>query len=89
MVEKIFLKIDRNHLVFQQIYSYLITRKDDQIGSLQSKGMSQKSIRPPSTTDISFKREIDYIYGREKMDFKGIGLKQDSVSFFFFYMEMQ
>ena len=51
--------------------------------------MSQKSIRPPSTTDISFKREIDYIYGRERMDFKGIGLKQDSVSFFFFYMEMQ
>ena len=88
MMEKIFFYMDHNYLVFQQIYSYLITRKDSQIGLLQSKGMSQESITPPSTTDISFKLEIDYIYGRGKIDFNGITLKQDSVSFLL-SMEMQ
>ena len=42
--------------------------------------MSQESITPPSTTEISFKPEINYIYSRERKDFKVICLKKDSAS---------
>ena len=43
--------------------------------------MSEESITLPSTTDNSFDSEIIYNYGKGKIKFKGICLKQDSVSF--------
>ena len=41
----------------------------------------QKIATPPSTTDKSFDPKIIYDYGKRKIKFKGICLKQDSVSF--------
>ena len=43
--------------------------------------MSEANITPPSTTDNSFDSEIIYNYGKRKVKFKGICLKQESVSF--------
>ena len=43
--------------------------------------MLEEIITPPSTTDNSFDPEIIYNYGKGKIKFKGICLKQDSVSF--------
>ena len=52
----------QNYLVFQQLSSYF-TSKNVEIGSWQSKGMSEESIKPLSTKDISFDPEIIYKYG--------------------------
>ena len=41
----------------------------------------KKIATPPSTTDKSFDPKITYDYGKRKIKFKGICLKQDSVSF--------
>ena len=78
------LNVSQNYLVFQTISSYFTTEKDGKSGSLQSKGISGEIIMPPSTADISFKLEISYIYGRGRIDFKRICLKQYSVSFLLF-----
>ena len=43
--------------------------------------MPKESITPPSTTGNSFDLEIICSYGKGKIRFKGICLKQDSVSF--------
>ena len=45
------------------------------------RGISEKSITPPSTSDQSFDPEIIYKYDKGKIKFKGICLKQHSVSF--------
>ena len=45
------------------------------------RGISVKSITPPSTTGQSFDPEIIYKYDKGKIKFKGICLKQHSVSF--------
>ena len=44
-------------------------------------GMSEESIKPLSTRDISFDPEIIYKYGQERIKFKGIYLRQDSIYF--------
>ena len=48
--------------------------------------MSEEGITPPSTTDHSFDSEKGYNYGKGKIKFKGISLKQDSVPFIHGYV---
>ena len=43
--------------------------------------MSEETITIPSRAENSFNPEIIYNYGRGRIKFKGICLKQDSVSF--------
>ena len=43
--------------------------------------MSEETITTPSRAENSFNPEIIYNYGRGRIKFKGICLKQDSVSF--------
>ena len=43
--------------------------------------MSEESSKPLSTRDISFDPEIIYKYGQERIKFKGIYLRQDSIYF--------
>ena len=43
--------------------------------------MSEESATPPLITGNSFDPEIIYNYGKGKIKFKGLCLKQDSVSF--------
>ena len=66
----------QNYLVYQPFYRYF-TSKNGKIVSWQS----EESIASPSTTDNNFDPEIIYNYGKGKIKFKGIFLKQDSVSF--------
>ena len=63
--------------MFQQISSYYTPKN----GSWESKGMSEETITTPSRAENSFNPEIIYNYGRGRIKFKGICLKQDSVSF--------
>ena len=70
----------QNYLVFQLCSRYLPS-KNGNIGSWQSKGMSEESATPLLITGNSFDPEIIYNYGKGKIKFKGICLKQDSVSF--------
>ena len=63
--------------MFQRISSYYTPRN----GSWESKGMSEETITTPSRAENSFNPEIIYNYGRGRIKFKGICLKQDSVSF--------
>ena len=49
---------------------------------MTSKGMSQKCITPPSTTGESFYTEVIFLFnGKYDLKFKGICLKQNTVSF--------
>ena len=69
-----------NYLEFQPFSRYF-TSKNGKIGSWHSKGISEKSVTPPPTTEKSFDHpEIIYNYGKGKIKLKGICLKQDSVS---------
>ena len=43
--------------------------------------MSEETITTPSRAENSFNPEIIYNYGRGRIKFKGICLKQDSMSF--------
>ena len=63
--------------MFQRISSYYTPKN----GSWESKGMSEETITTPSRAENSFNPEIIYNYARGRIKFKGICLKQDSVSF--------
>ena len=63
--------------MFQRISSYYTPKN----GSWESKGISEETITTPSRAENSFNPEIIYNYGRGRIKFKGICLKQDSVSF--------
>ena len=63
--------------MFQRISSYYTPKN----GPWESKGMSEETITTPSRAENSFNPEIIYNYGRGRIKFKGICLKQDSVSF--------
>ena len=71
----------QGYLVFQLFISHFTT-KNDEIYLWKSKGISEESITPPSTTEKSFYQEVMCYFGPEyELKFKGICLKQDSVSF--------
>ena len=58
----------QNYLVFQPIARYF-TSKKDKIASWQSKGMSEESIKLPSTADNSFDPLIIFNYGQVRVKF--------------------
>ena len=70
----------QNRLVFEPLSSYFIFL-NLKIGLWQSKGMPEKSIKPPFTRDNSFDPEIICNYSQGSVKFKGICLKQECVSF--------
>ena len=72
----------QNYSAFQ-LFLVTMELKTRKIALWQSKGMSEKDIKPPSTTSDSFNPEITNIYDR-KIFFKGICLTQDLL-----LMEMQ
>ena len=43
--------------------------------------MSDKSIKPPSTSDNTLNPLIDYVGTKIKVEFRGSCLKQDKISF--------
>ena len=51
------------------------------MASLQSKGNSKESIKPPSITDISLYPEIIDKFSRKRVKYKLFCLRQDSIFF--------
>ena len=72
----------KNYLVFQPLSSYF-TSTNGKIGSKQSKGITEENIKPPSTTDNSFDSEKINKYRERRIKFKGIFLREDSISFIY------
>ena len=72
----------QNYLVFQPINKYfkVITNKK-YISSWKSKGLSDESIKLPTTSDNSLSPLIDYFRNKIRLKFKGDCLKQDKISY--------
>ena len=72
----------QNYLVFLPIKKYfklnLVVNAADYVLSWQSKGLSNESIKPPTTTDNSLTPELNYYGAKTKIKFTGSCLKQSS-----------
>ena len=73
----------QNYLVFQTTYRYFkrVSNTNDHILSWKSKGLSDESIKPPSTTNNILNPLLDYVGTKARVEFKGSCLKQDKISF--------
>ena len=49
--------------------------------SWKSKGLSDESINPPSTTDNSLARSLNHVGTKTRLKFDGSCLKQDQITF--------
>ena len=71
----------QNYLAFQPIQRYFkLIANIQYISSWKSKGLSDKSIKPPSTSDNSLFLLIDYLGNKIKLKFNGSCLKQPKLS---------
>ena len=77
----------QNYLVFQPINRYLKVIADKKyISSWKSKGLSDESIKPPTTSDNSLTPLIDYLGNKIRPKFNGSILRQPT---FHILMKMQ
>ena len=72
----------QNYLVFQTAYWYFktISINDNNIFSWKSKGLSDKSIKPPKS-DKMLNPSVNYVGTKARVEFKGDCLKQEKISF--------
>ena len=72
----------QNYLVFLPIKKYfklnLVVNTADYVLSWKSKGLSNESIKTPTTTDNSLTPELNYYGTKTKIKFTGSCLKQSS-----------
>ena len=73
----------QNYLVFQTVSRYFktVSANDSNILSWKSKGLSDESIKPPSTTNNILNPLLDYVGTKTRVEFKGSCLKQHKISF--------
>ena len=74
----------QNYLVFQPLNKYfkVITNANTKyILSWQSKGLSDKSIKPPATSDYKLNSKVNYYGTKTRLEFRGSCLKQDKSTF--------
>ena len=73
----------QNYLVFQTTYRYFkrVSSNKDHILSWKSKGLSDESIKPPSTTNNILNPLLDYVDTKTRVEFKGSYLKKHKISF--------
>ena len=74
--------VTQNYLVFQSLKKHfkLITNTKH-ISSWQSKGLSDKTIKPPATSNNSLTLLIDYYGAKSRVKFTGNCLKQPKISY--------
>ena len=72
----------QNYLVFQALYRYfkLIPNKK-YISEWKSKGLSDKSIKPPTASDNSLSPLIDCLGNKTRLKFNGSCLKQNKLTY--------
>ena len=72
----------QNYLVFQPMYRYFkMITNTDYISSWKSKGLSAKSIKPPTTSDNSLPPALSYYGTQTRVKFTGSYLKQSKISY--------
>ena len=73
----------QNYLVFQTVSRYFktVSANDSNILSWKSKGLSDESIKPPSTSNNILNHLLNYFGTKTRVEFKGSCLKQDKISF--------
>ena len=72
----------QNYLVFQQLNRYFkIAANTKYISSWQSKGLSEKTIKPPTTSDYKLNLQLNYFGIKTRLEFRGSCLKQDKNTF--------
>ena len=74
----------KNYLVLRQLNKYLkviINANTKYISSWQSKELSDKSIKPPATSDYKLNPKVNYHGNKKRLDFRGSCLKQDKNTF--------
>ena len=76
MAHKIFL-------VFQTVYRYFktVSANDNNILSWKSKGLSDESNKPPTTSIKVINPLVDYVGTKIRVTFNGDCLKQDKITF--------
>ena len=73
----------QNYLVFQMPYKYLKTLSinDSNILSWKSKGLSDESTKPSSTSNKILNPSANYVDTKARVKFNGDCLKQEKISF--------
>ena len=72
----------QNYLVFQPINKYFkVITNTDYISSSKSKGLSAKTIKPPTTSDNSLTPALSYYGTKTRVKFTGSCLKQSKISY--------
>ena len=70
------------YLIFQPLYRYFKTvTNTNYISSWKSKGLSDESIKPPTTSDSSFIPALSYYDYNIRVKFTGSCLKQSKISY--------
>ena len=72
----------QNYLVFQPISRYFkIIANTDYVSSWKSKGLSNESITPPTTSNNSLTPALSYYGTKIRLKFTGSCLKQDKITY--------
>ena len=72
----------QNYLAFQPLKKYFkIVASTNYISSWHSKGLSDETIKPPSTSDNSLNSKVSYYGTKTWLEFWGSCLKQDKSTF--------
>ena len=72
----------QNYLVFQPINRYFkVIANTDYVSSWKSKGLSAKTIKPPTTSDNSLTPAVSYYGTKTRVKFTGSCLKQSKISY--------
>ena len=72
----------QNYLVFQPMYKYFQTINSiDNISEWKSKGLSNESIKTPSTSNNFLNPLLDYVSTKIRVKFSGSCLKQDKAKY--------
>ena len=73
----------QNYLVFQPLnkcFKVIISANTKYISSWQLKGLSDKTSKPPTTSDNSFNPKVSYYGSKTRLEFRGSCLKQDKIT---------
>ena len=70
----------QSYLVFQPLNKYFkVITNTDYISSWKFNGLSDETIKPPTTSDYKFSRQLNYFGTKTRLQFRGGCLKQDLI----------
>ena len=73
----------QNWLVLQTVQRYFktVSANDSNISSWKSKGLSDESIKPPTTSNKMLNPSLDFVGTKARVKFNGDCLKQEKITF--------